>query len=241
MPLPGEGFIALWNDIDSSRSDYDQWHTIEHVPERMTVSGFLRAYRYIRSHGNLPRYFTLYALDDLEALNSQAYRRLIAEPTAWSRNMRPNMRNFIRWVCRTLATRGEGVGGFAALSITPRLEAQEAEAICEELLAKNGVSAVHFGVVEVGARALDIAVEQVGLPPDAAGLFIVEGYSEASLLSSCKAVERSIFKRDDWALYKLAFELRDIDGPPAAKSGSRRTGRAKKSGSAFTAAFPQRL
>lgn len=235
MPLPGEGFIALWNDIDPSRSDYDQWHTIEHVPERMTVDGFLRAHRYVRSHGNLPRYFTLYALDELKALNSEAYRKLVAEPTAWSRNMRPNMRNFIRWVCRTVATRGDGVGGFAALSITPRLEVQEAEAVCAELLAKDGVSAVHFGALEAEASRLDIAVEEAGMASDAAGLFIVEGYSDTSLLGSCRAMERSILKRDDWALYKLAFELRDVDRRARGKSGPGQLEGAKAGGSALKA------
>jgi hypothetical protein len=218
MSLPGEGFIALWNDVDPCRSDYDRWHTIEHVPERMTVAGFLRAHRYVRSHGCLPEYFTLYALAELETLNRDAYLNLVAEPTAWSRNMRPDIRNFIRRVCRTIATCGEGVGGYAALALTSDLETNDAKRICQELLERDGVCAAHFGVLDTNAVPLEIDVEQTNLPPQAAGLFLVEGYSDVSLLRSCQALDQSSPTSNEWSLYKLAFELRGVDGETAAEA-----------------------
>ena len=39
MALTGSAFLALWNDIADVRV-HDQWHTLEHVPERVSVTGF---------------------------------------------------------------------------------------------------------------------------------------------------------------------------------------------------------
>jgi hypothetical protein len=209
MPLPGDGFIALWNDVAPSRADYDAWHTVEHVPERMTVDGFLRAYRYVLSEGVLPRYFTLYALDNLAALGSEAYLRMIAEPTDWTRSMRPDLRNFIRYVCRTQITRGGGVGGFAAIGLIGFDVAVFAATICERLLEMDGVSGVHFGTIDPYAEALRVAVDKGALSLDPYGIIVLEGYEERALRSSCEALDRVSIKA--WSYYKLAFEISKAD------------------------------
>lgn len=212
MSLPGEGFIALWNDIAPSRGDYNAWHTLEHVPERMTIDGFLRAYRYILSSGDLPRYFTLYALRDLSPLASGDYLRLVQEPTSWSRGMRPDMHNFIRHIGRTRITRGGGVGGYSAIGLSRSGDVDSAHRYCEHLSTMDGVSAVHFGTLVPDAEALKITVRQGALPFDAAGLFIVEGYDEAALAESCLTLDPSDGLLDEpWSQYKLAFELRKDD------------------------------
>ena len=48
MPLKGSAFLALWNDIEPQRrTEYDAWHTFEHVPERVGIPGFIRGRRYV--------------------------------------------------------------------------------------------------------------------------------------------------------------------------------------------------
>ena len=48
MPLNGNAFLALWNDIAPAReADYARWHTQEHVPERVAATGFRGARRYV--------------------------------------------------------------------------------------------------------------------------------------------------------------------------------------------------
>ena len=99
--------LALWNDIDPAFTDeYERWHTIEHVPERVWVPGFRTATRYVGDCANQPRYFTLYELDSLDCLDSVHYRTLVEEPTPWSRAMRPAFRNFFRMTCLVSAQRG---------------------------------------------------------------------------------------------------------------------------------------
>lgn len=211
MSLPGEGFIALWNDIAPSREDYDTWHTIEHVPERMTVEGFLRAHRYVLIVGSQPKYFTLYALRELAALSSDAYLRIVNEPTAWSRGMRPDMRNFIRRICRTRVSQGGGVGGFAAIGLSTSSDVADARALCDRLSGMDGISGTHFGTIDGQAKSLPITVAQ-GTPPfEPSGLFIIEGYDEHALAASCRAVGDTLVPAEGWSFYKLAFELSKSD------------------------------
>jgi hypothetical protein len=212
MALPGEGFIALWNDVVPKREDYGAWHTKEHVPQRMTVEGFLRAFRYVLIAGTLPQYFTLYALRELAALESSAYLQLVDEPTPWSRHMRPDMRNFIRRICRTGVTLGGGVGGFAAVGLSTSDDFRSAASVCASLSTMDGVSGTHFGAVDPVAPPFNVGVQPGLLPFEPRGLFVVEGYDEDKLTESCARATALVPQTlQAWSFYKLAFELRKDD------------------------------
>jgi len=118
MTGPGNALLVLWNDVDPAlAAEYEDWHANEHVPERLTVPGIVWARRYARmDEGTMPRYLTLYGLRDRDVLESDAYRRLLREPTPASRRMRPALRNICRWVCELLHDRSG-----AATSVAVRL------------------------------------------------------------------------------------------------------------------------
>src|SRR4051812_21092537 len=100
MPLAGRAFLALWNDIADNRvAEYDQWHSLEHVPERVSVTGFRGARRYVNRDNASHRYFTLYEVEGLDAFDHPEYRDLIAAPTPWTLSMRPDFSNFVRAIC----------------------------------------------------------------------------------------------------------------------------------------------
>lgn len=101
MAEAASALLALWNDVDPARdAEYHAWHAVEHVPERLTVPGFLWARRYGRPRdGGLPPYLTLYGLRDAAVLDSVPYHRLLREPTPASRAMRPALTRLSRWVC----------------------------------------------------------------------------------------------------------------------------------------------
>jgi hypothetical protein len=94
--------LALWNDVDPAFDEqYNRWHADEHVPERLTVPGILWGHRYGTGAGErMPRYLTLYGLQSVDVLESEAYRQLLDQPTPMSRTMRPRLRNVSRWVCK---------------------------------------------------------------------------------------------------------------------------------------------
>ena len=121
--------LALWNDVTPAHEDeYNDWHACEHVPERLTMPGFVWAQRWraVEAEGPGPRYLTLYGRAGLDALESPEYKRLLAGPTPWSQRMRPHLLHLSRWACELRAGRDAATGGrmqAACLQAAPTLEA----------------------------------------------------------------------------------------------------------------------
>lgn len=105
----GGAFLAIANTVESAmRVRYEEWHTFEHVPERLTMPGFLGGRRYVRGHGVGTHYLTLYDIDGPEALETPEYRHLLASPTPMSQTMRPVMGDFRRFAYRETGRAGHG-------------------------------------------------------------------------------------------------------------------------------------
>lgn len=107
-------FLALWNSIASSAAarEYEAWHTFEHVPERVGLPGFIEARRYRAQPTSdqphaAPRYFTLYWLSSLDALQTPQYHDVFTHPTPWSSRMRVQLRDFMRQPCTLAASAGQ--------------------------------------------------------------------------------------------------------------------------------------
>jgi hypothetical protein len=127
MALKGQAFLALWNDIARAReTEYDQWHTLEHVPERVAVTGFNGARRYVNRQRESHRYFTLYDVHNLGVFDSPEYIDLLKNPTPWSASMRPDFSNFVRATCKVLGTSGTGIGAAIACSCSARATSDKA-------------------------------------------------------------------------------------------------------------------
>jgi len=118
MPIPGEAAVAMWWDIASDhRTEFEDWHSHEHFPERMAIPGFRRATRWASASGG-EGYFVMYELEHYETLSSPAYLARLNDPTPWSVKMMPRHSNMVRSQCRVLESHG---GGVAAALLTIRL------------------------------------------------------------------------------------------------------------------------
>jgi hypothetical protein len=110
----------MWWDVPRKlRAEWEDWHTHEHMPERLSIPGFLRGSRW-RS-GN--SYCVLYEVESTATLTSAAYLRRLNNPTPWSRRMMPHHRNMVRSLCRVRASFGGGVSqamGTLRLPSAPR-------------------------------------------------------------------------------------------------------------------------
>jgi hypothetical protein len=147
LALSGTAFLALWNDIADTRvSEYDQWHTLEHVPERVAVTGFHAARRYVNRDHAYHRYFTLYDVATLDAFTSPEYRDLLDNPTPWSASMRPDFSNFLRAVCAVTVSRGTGIGGaIACLCIAPSIDDAAVARALARAATLPRINAIHSG------------------------------------------------------------------------------------------------
>jgi len=148
MALKGLAFLALWNDIAREREpEYDQWHTLEHVPERVAVTGIHGARRYVNRHRTSHRYFTLYDVDSLRVFESPGYVNLLQHPTPWSASMRSDFSNFVRAPCALRHSSGIGIGaaiGCLCVESNAIDDGRIGQAL-ESIRRLPGITSVHWG------------------------------------------------------------------------------------------------
>lgn len=116
MALSGSGAMVLYHDIvPAAIEDHDDWHTHEHLPERLSIPGFLRGSRWIAVEGH-PRYLVIYEVADVNVLSAAPYLERLNHPTPWTARMMPNFRGMVRGFCRVTSSAGLGLGN-ALLSV----------------------------------------------------------------------------------------------------------------------------
>jgi hypothetical protein len=110
MALCGDAAMALSFDVEAGAIvEHDQWHTQEHMPERLSIPGFLRGSRWI-AEGGSPRYFVLYEVRDLAVLTGPDYLARLNSPTPWTAKLMTRYRGLRRGLCNLRASAGTGLG-----------------------------------------------------------------------------------------------------------------------------------
>ena len=181
--LEGHGLLALWNGVDPARAaEYNLWHSREHVPERVAISGMIRAYRYVDGSGPLPSCLTLYDLQTIDVLTSAPYRALLETPTDWSRSMRPSFRGFFRLACRPVARLGGGPAGPCwppPCACRMRCRLPDAAGFLAGALAIPAVTGAQVSVVDASIPSVPFTIggDLPDYPRDA--VLVLDGYDAA--------------------------------------------------------------
>jgi hypothetical protein len=111
----GRAALALWVDIDpADDSLLNEWHSREHVQERVGCPGWLRGSRF-KGIDRPGRYLLFYDAETLAAFESEAYYARLRNPTALSRTIFPKFRETWRTICSVERRQGDGVGSAALL------------------------------------------------------------------------------------------------------------------------------
>jgi hypothetical protein len=120
MPLAGKGMLLTSMDVDAAdEAEFNHWYDREHLEERVAISGFLEARRYV-AHKASPKYLCLYSTATFDVLDSAAYREKLANPTDWSTKVMARFENMIRAVARITISRGTGRGaGLGVIRLRP--------------------------------------------------------------------------------------------------------------------------
>jgi hypothetical protein len=107
MDHKNAGLMGFWSDIDESyEARYREWHTTEHIPERVGIPGFLTGQRYARVRGGR-EYFMFYDTESVAVLGSEAYLKALNAPTPWTLESLRHFKNPLRNLYRKLAERGD--------------------------------------------------------------------------------------------------------------------------------------
>ena len=162
MALIGEGCFIAWYDMKPGHeAEHDNWHTHEHMIERVAIPGFRRGRRY-RNLNGAPRVGVLYEVDTLSTLASQAYLERLNNATPWTSRTLPNFAGMNRSLCRMAATHGHGSGGYLlTIQCSPR--ASEADRL-RDWLATTALPALSHRAGLCGGHLLiaDQGVSTIG-------------------------------------------------------------------------------
>jgi hypothetical protein len=138
----GRAAVAMWWDVSAEmESEFEHWHSIEHMPERLSIPGFRRGTRWKSGGGS--SYFVLYEARSFATISSGPYLERLNDPTPWSKNLMPHHRNMVRSLCRVRWSSGAFI---ARALLTVRIT-------CRPRQAKNLMQALGQEVLPTVSRA----------------------------------------------------------------------------------------
>jgi hypothetical protein len=225
MSLLGKSAVAMWWNISpEKRSEFGDWHSHEHFPERMSIPGFRRGSRWTSTH-DAEGFFVLYELDQYETLTSKGYLDRLNAPTPWSTKMMPHHLNMVRSQCRVEASFGGGVAiSLATIRLSSR-EGKQAELkatlveTLRELASKPGLTGGHLLITDTPKTSAPTTEQQIrGADGAADWIVLLSGYDpevmqkvmadrfSSPALAGLGAQEKLVTGR-----YKLAFAMTALD------------------------------
>src|SRR5687768_14054234 len=108
--LNNTAMIMFYDVAPGAVEDHDDWHTHEHMPERLSIPGFLRGSRWTAEEGG-PRYLMMYEVAGVEVLTGSAYAERLNNPTPWTSRVMTQLRGMVRGFFSLKASAGVGRGG----------------------------------------------------------------------------------------------------------------------------------
>lgn len=154
-----QGAAILFAGFDlpeGERASVEDWHTSEHLPERLALPGFLSGRRFTSIRGT-PRYVILYELSNLEALQSAPYLERLNAPSPWtSRSVRLFENNF-RIACPVLADHSRGLGTYLLSLAVPRPEVDAWRAALPDLADTPGLAALRLAAPDQAVSSIRTA------------------------------------------------------------------------------------
>lgn len=192
--LEGRGAVAIWQDVRPEvRADWYEWHTREHMPERVGIPGFLRGRRYIALDAR-PEFFTLYETASPAVTTGADYAARLNNPTEWTQRIAPKLYNNVRSLCSVAVSSASGQGG---LMMTWRYDVNQGredeqrallERILPELAGRPGIVGAHLCLADTAASRVETEEkksrsEQASVP---GWIILIEGASgRAPLAAAC--------------------------------------------------------
>jgi hypothetical protein len=206
----GKAAIAMWWEIaPSMQAEFEDWHSHEHMPERLAIPGFLRGSRWIALSGE-PSYFVFYEAAKLATITRGHYVTRLNNPTPWSRKLMPHHRNMVRSLCLVRASFGAGIAhAMATIRFSPsrKPSASLARAL-RRISEKKGLSGAHL-LESQPMAGMRQTTEQKIRGGDAAAdwVLLVCGYDAAALEAAVAKDLAGMLAAPAVAFYRLSYTL----------------------------------
>jgi len=188
MPLLGKAAVAMWWNVRlEQHSEFGDWHSHEHFPERMSIPGFRRGSRWTSMH-DAGGFFVLYELEQYETLTSRGYLERLNAPTPWSTKMMPHHLDMVRSQCRVVASFGGGVAtSLTTIRLSPQVtkDAELKTALAEKLgalVSMPGLTGAHLLITDPPTTSTPTTEQQIrGSDGTADWILLVSGYDPEAM------------------------------------------------------------
>lgn len=203
MALIGKAAVVLWTTMQD-RETHDDWHSHEHLPERVGIDGFLRGRRCAALDATLGHYFVIYEVEDLDVMTSPGYLERLNNPSDWTARTMKRVMNVNRTLCEVAITDGAGMGSevlTVRLSALPGHEVALTQILTEKL-------------ADLGTR------------PGLVGAHLLKRSEAARPETKERELRQKPDDSEDWVLILEAYDDRALDDlaegvfSPAALSGA---------------------
>mgnify|MGYP001814749058 CR=1 FL=1 len=225
MAMPGTGcFVAIHDLLLGREADYENWHTHEHMVERLAIPGFLRGLRY-RSLTDAPRLCTIYQVESLATLTSAAYLERLNNPTPWTTQSVPLAAGMQKTFCTVVSSHGHGVGGYLGVAqLAPnlgedkRLSGWLSGDILPKLSSQAGLCGAHHLIGDRAASQTKAKERELRDEPATVAdwIVLIEGYDRPSVQNALSTLggpkgfaANGGNERHVCSLYNLDFALEE--------------------------------
>jgi len=207
----GRAAMLLFFDIaPEAIAEHDDWHTHEHLPERLSIPGFVRGTRWVALRPGQPRYFVIYEVSDVGILTSAPYLERLNNPSPWTQKMMPHYRGMTRGFCAVTGKAGLGLGNAALVArFKPEGDASWLRALLPALAQRPGLGG---GYLFESAAAAPMTKEQSIRGRDAGvdRVLVVTGY-EADAVAALERAELATLPGAVFGLYRADYILNEAE------------------------------
>ena len=153
MGLLGSAVLVNWGGIVEEKDiEYNEWHSKQHMPERISLPGFLRGLRAVGIPGtNINhKYFMMYEAERKEVFTSKKYLERLNNPTKWTKEILSHYLSPSRTICSVISSKSIGVGGyfstirFLGENIPNNQNVENLKSILPKILKLNGITGMHI-------------------------------------------------------------------------------------------------
>ena len=224
MAILGSGVLAIWNGMKPGYEDeFMRWHIREHIPERVSVPGFLRGRRYQAVDGH-PKFFNFYETRTADDLNSAAYKERLNNPTPWTLATVKEFTDTSRTVCDVISSEGKGCGPFIEtiefdLDASHNASPKALQDLLDQVRQGDGMIATHLLRGQVGRDQTMTEEKKLRGVPDkevawlvlleATDVIVLQGVRQTSFTN--QALETLGAVKIKRGLYRLDYQLSKED------------------------------
>jgi hypothetical protein len=216
----GAAAMLLFFDIaPEAIAEHDDWHTHEHLPERLSIPGFLRGTRWAALRPGQPRYFVIYEVRDVGILASQDYLARLNNPTPWTSKMMQHYRGMTRGLCSVTGKAGSGWGNaalvvrFSPAGDAAALRGRLKNEVMPRLAVRPGLGGCYLFE---SAAAAPMTREQSIRGQDAGvdWVLVATGY-DAEAVSSLQRADLGALEGAGFGLYRTDYTLYEVEAKRA--------------------------